>query len=148
MSLTPDETWSADFHNKPEPEKNPPQDSNDQPKTPVQPKQVSSSPPPSFGSEQWSASLKNPNSPTEFQTTLIIILLCALIGILGWNTFRPATKWEYKIEAVPDLNFSGSMAALGQDGWELVFARRASNSSDINVKSEFNYEMIFKRPAK
>ncbi len=33
------------------------------------------------------------------------------------------------------------MAKIGNDGWELVFARRANGSDE-----RMSYEMIFKRP--
>jgi hypothetical protein len=35
---------------------------------------------------------------------------------------------------------------LGTEGWELVFARRASLTTDI-TRPEYQYEMIFRRPA-
>lgn len=50
-------------------------------------------------------------------------------------------RWEYTIESVPDLTFSQTMDALGKQGWELVFARRAQDS----LSDKFSYECIFKR---
>lgn len=67
------------------------------------------------------------------------------MALLGWNTFR-VEKWEYKIEAVNDLTFTADIDKLGAEGWELVFARRASAGAlDTGTKPEFSYEMIFKK---
>lgn len=49
--------------------------------------------------------------------------------------------WEYRIESVPDLSFDETMNEFGDEGWELVFARRAQNS----ITKDFSYECIFKR---
>jgi hypothetical protein len=88
----------------------------------------------------------NPNgqSLSKLQGNIIIGLLVIALALALWNTFRPNTKWEYKIEAVPDLTFERSMIALGDDGWELVSARRASSGEGTLTK--FSYEIIFKRP--
>jgi hypothetical protein len=53
---------------------------------------------------------------------------------------RP-TQWQYTIESIPDLRFDAAIGALGKEGWELVFARRAQDSAQ-----NFAYECIFKRP--
>lgn len=50
-------------------------------------------------------------------------------------------QWEYSIESISDFSFDVEMANAGKAGWELVFARRASDSSD-----RMHYEAIFKRP--
>ena len=55
-------------------------------------------------------------------------------------------QWEYRIESFPDTAFSSRINAMGKEGWELVFARRASDGSDYSPS--FSYEMIFKRPKK
>lgn len=75
----------------------------------------------------------------------IIIALLAIAVILGlWTNLKPSPKWEYKIEAVPDLSFESSMTTLGDDGWELISARRASSGE--GKSAVFSYEIIFKRP--
>lgn len=51
-------------------------------------------------------------------------------------------KYEYRILAISDPAFTRAMNALGQDGWELVSARRASTGGDTPV---FSYEVIMKR---
>lgn len=55
-------------------------------------------------------------------------------------TKEDAPAWEYRIASVPDLEWDTKMAALGDEGWELVFARRASGGDDKML-----YEAIFKR---
>jgi hypothetical protein len=54
-------------------------------------------------------------------------------------------KWDYMIQNVPDLSFTDVMTELGSTGWELVFARRASNG-DTGDRMVMSYECIFKRP--
>lgn len=114
--------------------------------------------------------VSQPNSMTKFQGTMMILLLCIGLAMLGWYTFevsagldeRLATtiarldavnkkinapiQWEYKIESIPDRSFDQRINAMGREGWELVFARRASDGSDYSPT--FSYEMIFKRPKK
>lgn len=83
----------------------------------------------------------------SWQANVVIFLLVALIAVSSinaWNTQKPAAKWEYKIESVPDTGFENTMNMLGADGWEMVFARRASQGEG---SKEFRYEMIFRRPA-
>jgi hypothetical protein len=74
----------------------------------------------------------------------LFVIISVMIAFLGCSQSQPPKdiKWEYKITAVPDANFTEDMNKLGNEGWELVFARRASGGG------EFSYEMIFKRPKK
>jgi hypothetical protein len=110
------------------------------------------------------------NTVSKFQGTMVILLLCIGLALLGWYTFEVSAgfddrmqtliaridktnekinapiQWEYRIESFPDRSFDQRINALGRDGWELVFARRASDSSDYSPT--YSYEMIFKRPKK
>ena len=72
-----------------------------------------------------------------------LLLLQMLLPVLLREEPKPLQLplWEYRIESIPDLNFESQMALLGGQGWELVFARRATDSRDKAL-----YEMIFKRP--
>ena len=56
------------------------------------------------------------------------------------------TAWEYKIASISDESFEREINVLGIDGWELVFARRAS-VGELGGDHSFVYEMIFKRRA-
>jgi hypothetical protein len=49
------------------------------------------------------------------------------------------------IQSVPDLSFDTVMSELGGAGWELIFARRASNGGTGGFMV-MSYECIFKRP--
>lgn len=96
-----------------------------------------------------------PQDDTSFRTksvfTLWLITLVCLfliVGLLGWNTLKPEPKWEYQIESVPDWDFTRKVNSLGLEGWELVFARRASSNVIDSEKPDFSYEMIFKRKAR
>src|SRR5258708_7129671 len=54
-----------------------------------------------------------------------------------------AQRWEYLIGSIPDDEFRGQMDKLGNERWEMIFARRASDGSDY--KPKMSYELIFKR---
>jgi len=83
-----------------------------------------------------------PNNPTitQFQGNIIICLLMMAMGFPFISAFRPAQQWEYAIESPNDILFDSEMEALGNAGWELVFARRASGTLGPS------YEMILRRP--
>jgi len=49
-------------------------------------------------------------------------------------------KYEYAIESIPDLEWGTKAQEMGQAGWTLVFARRASDSA-----GDFLYECIWQR---
>jgi hypothetical protein len=76
---------------------------------------------------------------------LVFVIVSITIAFLGCTQAQPPKdiKWEYKITSIPDANFTQDINKLGDEGWELVFARRASGGG-----GEFSYEMIFKRPKK
>lgn len=83
--------------------------------------------------------------PRRLTDIILVALLVVIVGLLSWNMLR-VEKWEYKIEAVNDLTFTTDINKLGEEGWELVFARRASvGAVDTGAKPGFSYEMIFKR---
>jgi len=70
-----------------------------------------------------------------------LLSLLVLVQLLPHPTTVASQQWEYKIEAVPDLTWDEGMSKIGNEGWELVFARRANGSDE-----RMSYEMIFKRP--
>ena len=66
------------------------------------------------------------------------------IGAPFFGEFKRPPQWEYTISSPSDAMLDGELEKLGNDGWELVFARRAvSGEGDFATSS---YEMIFKRP--
>ena len=83
---------------------------------------------------------------TAAQGTMLLLLI--LVAFVAWGYLKPAQRWEYKIQSIADEQFTTELNKLGDDGWEMVFARRASSEvSDIaKEKPKFSYEMIFKRP--
>lgn len=80
------------------------------------------------------------------QANLIISLLTFILGIQIYTNFLVAPaplvppKWEYGIEWFEDNDFATSVNKVGQEGWEMVFARRATNANE-----KYGYEMIFRR---
>ena len=71
--------------------------------------------------------------------------------LLGWARFgrtepvasAPLThrqRWEYKLVLPSDEHFADEMNTFGRDGWEMVSARRAEDSSNV-----ISYEVILKR---
>jgi hypothetical protein len=82
----------------------------------------------------------------NIQASWIILLLGVLAILVAFialgNQLGVKQNWEYRIESPSDTYFESEMEAIGNDGWELVFARRATG--DFGGAS---YEMIFKRPA-
>ena len=77
--------------------------------------------------------------------SVVVILavgLTLVIGLLALPfVYSPPQLWEYKIDSVSDFRFTEAMNAHGEDGWELIFARRARDS----ITESFSYEVIFKR---
>jgi len=73
---------------------------------------------------------------------IIVLLSCIVLitSLIYFHSLSSQTKWEYKLESPDDYSFEREMNEFGADGWELVFARRATNSY-----SGASYEMIFKR---
>ena len=85
---------------------------------------------------------------SQYANVISAASLVGLLLLLGFNTLAgqktQAVVYEYKIDSVPDLTFTETMNVQGSEGWELVFARRAKESSS----DDFTYECIFKRVKK
>lgn len=83
----------------------------------------------------------------QFREIINTIFLGGILGILFFNLFweqQPKTvEWEYKTESFEDTMFDSSINRIGQEGWELVFARRALTG---DYYRRGIYECIFKRP--
>jgi hypothetical protein len=88
----------------------------------------------------------------SLQFNAVLMLLLILIVITGLQASKayqipPAPtpfRWEYKVEKIPDDEFTNSMNKLGAEGWEAISARRATDSVTTTVP--FYYEIIFRRP--
>ncbi len=86
----------------------------------------------------------NPSQmPTILLLTVIALLLLGTLGVQVVSVFQRRNAWEYMITSPSDIDFQRSLDNHGKNGWELVTARRASNSNSLTIK--FSYECIFKR---
>ncbi len=111
-----------------------------------------SSVPPTTHPQAAAAPMKMAGAPSTIPLSrthgrVIIGLLAAMLmaQIFGMTSTRSAsTQWEYTVVSPRDLNLDQEFERLGRSGWELVFARRASDRDDNSM----NYEMIFKRPVR
>ena len=89
-----------------------------------------------------------PSRPWQLNVAVALLALLVAISLFqSWNSPQSAVRWEYKVWTGSDATLPETINALGSDGWELVFARRASGNPD-NPKPDFQYEMIFRRPAR
>lgn len=72
------------------------------------------------------------------------IIVALLVAITITPLLRPkfgSDRWEYKITSPPDIHLEEELAKLGQEGWELIEARRATS----RYGNEASYEEILKR---
>jgi hypothetical protein len=65
----------------------------------------------------------------------------ARVTEIGAKTPGFPPKWEYDVVSIGDLEWDSKGLELGSEGWEILTARRASDSSN-----NFSYECIVKRP--
>ena len=70
---------------------------------------------------------------------LAAMLAAQLFGLTSTKT--STTQWEYTVDSPSDGTLEMAFERLGNQGWELVFARRATSEY-----GSASYEMIFKRP--
>lgn len=76
-------------------------------------------------------------------TALLIGILTTLLFSLHWEPQPKTVEWEYKIESFEDILFDSGMNRMGNEGWELVSARRALTGEEYSRRGI--YECIFKR---
>ena len=80
---------------------------------------------------------------------LLIVIFFALLTLIGFEKGKSQSfqliMWEYIIVSIEDFEFNEKMKKLGDEGWELVFARRALASEGL-YSSRPLYECIFKKP--
>jgi hypothetical protein len=63
---------------------------------------------------------------------LFVLQTLDLLGYAPKHLKQQSQSWEYRITSVKDDEFSDLMKKAGEEGWELVFARRA-----VQDKSDF-----------
>jgi len=92
--------------------------------------------------EEGNATASFTGGISALQGYIIILLLLIGLGapLVGW--LKPAPKWEYTVISPEDANLNSKMQEMGTEGWELVFARRATSK----YSDSGSYEMILKRP--
>lgn len=75
--------------------------------------------------------------------SILLLIVTGLLAALIVRTYR-TPHYEFMVQDVPDVGFADTMNGLGQQGWHLVSARRASEGTDSDT---FNYEVIMEREA-
>jgi hypothetical protein len=87
------------------------------------------------------------NILVQFREVINTVFLGGILGILVFNLWwqrQPKDlQYEYKIESFDDIVFDIGINKLGDEGWELVFARRALTGEEYSRKGI--YECIFRR---
>lgn len=86
-------------------------------------------------------------------TVLVSLLLFVLLGTIIFTlagirselmkqtaAVTADDRWEYDVIGIKDDEWTTKATALGEAGWEIVTARRASDSNDV-----FGYECIVRR---
>ncbi|WP_372717161.1 hypothetical protein [Novipirellula sp.] len=86
--------------------------------------------------------LKPVLTKNHIQAVILLLALLLAAQVFGFSkTKNASTKWEYTLESPSDTSFESSLERMGNQGWELVTARRATSTY-----GGASYEMIFKRP--
>ena len=83
------------------------------------------------------SAMKEKKEKQKDRSAFILIALVFIVMIFAANYLF--YNWEYKVVAPSDFSLDRELNQLGEDGWELVSARRATSYSTAK------YEMIFKR---
>lgn len=79
------------------------------------------------------------SGPDWTRLLLGLISLLLLLNLLFQLTHRP--RYEYRVVAPDDLNFTEDIGALGAQGWKLDICRRATDEA-----GGASYECILSRP--
>lgn len=91
---------------------------------------------------------------------LNLVVLMGLTGLVGKSVLKPdpvevagpveaapvelvPQTYEFLVTSIPDLEWGIKAQELGQEGWALVSARRASGGDD-----KYLYECIFQRQSR
>ena len=79
-------------------------------------------------------------------SSILVMLLLGFLVIFVLTQEKPKevqTSYEYKIISPDDLSLEKELDKSGADGWQVVFARRATSGS--GYYSTAAYEMILMR---
>ena len=74
----------------------------------------------------------------------LLVVVALLLAAIVFHFPASPPHYKYMIKTIPDGDFENQMNELGQQGWDAVSARRASDGADSPT---FSYEIIFKREA-
>ena len=77
---------------------------------------------------------------------LLALLLSVTVGPWATDVLLGPRRWAYGIEFVRDQAAAAQLANIGQSGWEIVSARRASTDAATG-SGAWGYELILRRPA-
>jgi len=87
------------------------------------------------------------------QAFIVILLLCGGLAFGIYEHVRapktPLHQWEYAVISPADEVFVKALDTAGEQGWELVHARRATSTNSPGTLYETtsaSYEVILKRP--
>ena len=78
---------------------------------------------------------------TSVASVASALLLAALLTVQVTPREEQPPRWEYDVVSIGDAEWHSKAQDLGSAGWEIVTARRASDSD-----GNFAYECIVKRP--
>ena len=68
---------------------------------------------------------------------VLVVVGFSQIGCVQQASSNAIEKWEYKVASWKDEEFTGEMNKAGEDGWELVFARRSVQAkTDFEARSD------------
>ena len=98
------------------------------------------------GGEAPMAVIRSESQAVSARLSVIVLLLVLILLVLSGQMFLNRAlpeQWQYAVAAPKDEELKAVTDKLGADGWELVFARRASDGASTNPT--MSYEMIFKK---
>lgn len=81
---------------------------------------------------------------TKRQAAFCCILLLLCVVLLGFGQLP--TRWQYTVISAHDGSLADTLEKAGQDGWEVISARRALEDPQ-SISPRPLYEFIAKRPA-
>ena len=68
---------------------------------------------------------------------ILLVVMLSQFGCAQRASSQALEKWEYKISSFKDDDFSSEMNKAGEEGWELVFARRSVQAkTDLEARSD------------